>query len=252
MPSSSPPVALRTSATRADGAGLERICGVTFSLADLPALLDPRGLHFQRLEWLGDSILDALLAQHLRPCPSCCAGRGLDDLCSDVVLAARAKRAGLPHALDWQPSSGRLADLVEALVGAAWLLGPAAALRVASTVVHPGLTLDPVTAIPAPSNSCVGLEPDARLGSAVLEAAAALLLLRAQPDSDEGRLSTSRNRLLTGSRLVASSRRQGLLGSCTGRAHLLDHVQAAVGLVSATQGLAAGMELATTILRAAR
>lgn len=31
-------------------------------------------LRFQRLEWMGDSILDALLAQHRRTQPVCCSG----------------------------------------------------------------------------------------------------------------------------------------------------------------------------------
>lgn len=248
MPSGPPPL-LRATATRADAADLERVCGVAFRLEDLPALLDPRGLRFQRLEWLGDAVLDGLLAQHRRPGPACCAAVPLEQLSSDVALTVRAQQAGLAGCLDWQPSPGRLADLVEALVGAAWQVEPPAAVEVAGRLVHPGLALAPVAAT-GPDGGCAGLKPDAQLGSAVLEAAGATLLVDEQPQADEGQLSAAQQRQLGGTNLVRRGRRQDLVGSCDGDPeHLLDHVQAAIGRTSAAGGLLAGLDQARTLLR---
>lgn len=245
MPRLVPPVDLRRTASREDARALEELCGITFALADLPSLLDPRGLRFQRLEWLGDAILDALLAQHRRSRPSCCAGGPLEQLCSDEALARRAVDAGLSAALDWEPSPGRQADLVEALIGAAWLAAPRDALRVAEVLVHRGLTLDAVAE--ATDGGCAGLRDDAALGSAVLEAAASTSLLVSQPSADEGQLSTVRQRQLSAASLVVRGR--GLLEGCFGpREHLLDHVQAGIGRVSASQGLLAGIELASAVV----
>lgn len=74
------------------------IQGVTSS--DAAALLDPRGRHFQRLEWLGDSTLDVLVARHLLVA-ACCPSRTQADLCSDRQLARRVRRERLACQLDW-------------------------------------------------------------------------------------------------------------------------------------------------------
>lgn len=251
MPSPHPPGRQRRTATRADAARLESLCGVHFSLEDLPSLLDPRGLRFQRLEWLGDAVLDALLAQHRRTAPGCCDDRSLAELCSDAALSERARAAGLAAALDWEPSPGRLADLVEALVGAAWTVSPPAAVQVAEVLVHAGLTFSPVVPAAPSRSGCTALRPDAQLGSALLEAADSLLLLEELPDADEGELSTRRNRDISGYRLVERGRRLGLLGTCGGdQEHALDHVQAAIGWVGASEGVLPGLRLATRALRA--
>lgn len=251
MPLVQPPGQQRRSATHEDAARLESLCGVHFSLEDLPSLLDPRGLRFQRLEWMGDAVLDALLAQHRRTGPGCCDDRSLAELCSDAALSERARGAGLAGALDWEPSPGRLADLVEALVGAAWMAGPPAAVHVAEVLVHAGLTLAPVLP-PAPARSaCEAVRPDAQLGSALLEAADSLLLMEELPEANEGELSTRRNDDISGYRLAERGRRLGLVGECgRDQEHALDHVQAAIGRVGATEGVLPGLRLATRALRA--
>lgn len=250
MPTATPPDVLRATATRHDAARLEQACGVAFRLVDLPALLDPRGLRFQRLEWLGDAVLDALLAQHRHPQPSCCAGLSLEQLCSDTALTARAQAARLSDCLDWLPSPGRLADLVEALVGAAWLVAPDEAARLAARLVHPGLTLSPVGRAGDADPGCAGLREDARLGAAVLEAAGATLLVSEQPQDDEGQLSAAQHAQLRGVDVVRRGRELALVGSCSGDPeHLLDHVQARVGRTSARDGLLEGMRLGRTVLR---
>lgn len=246
-PLPSPPATLRRFASREDAAALEALCGVRFQVSDLPSLLDPRGIHFQRLEWAGDAILDALLVQHRHTRPRCCTRLPLEQLCSDEVLAAQADRLGLSQVLDWSPSPGRLADLVEALVGAAWRVAPVAAVQVAGALVHQGLTLGAVGG--TTDAGCAGLRDDAHLGSAVLEAAASTALLTAQPDADEGQLSGIRHHQLSAASLIARGRSQGLLEDCSHDSeHLLDHVQAAVGRISATRGLLPAMQFASSVL----
>ena len=244
---SSPPASLRSSASAADAAPLQALCTVTFAVDDLPALLDPRGLRFQRLEWVGDAVLDALLAQHRHGRPPCCAGQALEQLASDVALAARADGLGLSRVLDWTPSPGRLADLVEALVGAAWLVAPESAVQLADVLVHPGLTLAAVE--PATGEGAPDLRDCALLGSAVLEAAASISLLQALPNADEGQLSAVRHMQLSAATLVSCGRSHGLLDGRSGPAgYLLDHVQAAVGRISAMQGLLPGLRFASAVL----
>ena len=245
-----PPSRMRVEATRAEAAALEGLCGVRFRSEDVPALLDPRGLRFQRLEWLGDSVLDALIAQHQHSRPACCAGLAGGELASDEALARRARSLRLALVLDWTPSPARSADVLEALVGAAALLGLAEAAAVASKLVHPGLTCEAVGPDLVPDGGCAGLRADARLGAAVLEATAAVLLLGEAPDSDEGQLSTTRARQLSAAHLVPRGRRRGLVGTClSDPMHLLDHMQAAIGRASASGGLAAGMDAGRELLR---
>lgn len=248
-PRPGPSPAQRASATLEEARSFARLTGVQFLLEDLPSLLDPRGLRFQRLEWLGDSVLDALLALHARPRPACCSLVDPSELCTDRVLARRAEELGLPGALDWVPSPSRCADLVEACVGAAWVLGPAEAARCASRLVHPGLGVGPV--LPPRPPRCSTLRPDALLGSTLLEAACALLLLGSDRcmSWDEGALSIERGRLLCADRLVRNAARLGWVVPCAGgRRHVLDHHQARVGVVGASGGLVAGLSEATLLL----
>jgi hypothetical protein len=154
--------------------------------------------------------------------------------------------------LDWQPAPGRLADLVEALIGAAWLSSPASALQVAGILVHPGLTLDAVVPESVPLRACSGLQRQAQLGSALLEAGDALLLLDEMPDATEGELSIQRGYDLSARHLVRQVDTLGLSEGCRAtREHALDHIQAAVGHVGATQGLLSGLGLAARLLRPA-
>lgn len=240
---------LRSGVDAADRARVAAVLGVEVHDGDACSVLDPRGTPFQRLEWQGDSALDAVVAMHRWGAPGCCAGQGTSDLVSDAALAVSATAAGLPGLLDWDTGPARLADCVETCVGAAWHVAVPAAAVTAARLVHPGITTADVAARPeaadlADALECDGLTPPAHVGSAVMEAAAADHLF-ARPDltgADEGVLSTVRAALLDGERVLQVAEDHGWLPGCGGHPHhLLDHVQARVGLVALVQGLPAGL-----------
>ncbi|MGJ7440775.1 hypothetical protein [Aquipuribacter sp. MA13-6] len=240
---------LRSGVDAADRSRVAAVLGVEVRDEDARWVLDPRGTPFQRLEWQGDSALDAVVAVHRWGGPACCADLGTADLVSDAALARSAAVAGLPALLDWDTGPGRLADCVEASVGAAWHLGVAAAAVTTARLVHQGVTVADVAARPGVADvpdalECDALTPPAHVGSAVMEAAAAdHLIARADlAGADEGGLSTVRARLLDGERVLQVAADHGWLPGC-GRHphHLLDHVQARVGLVALVRGLPAGL-----------
>jgi hypothetical protein len=222
--------------------------GVTVADDDARAVLDPRGVVFQRLEWQGDSALDAVVAVHRWGAPACCARLGTADLVSDVALGRSATAAGLAALLDWPVGRSRLADCVEACVGAAWHVSAEAAATTTSRLVHAAVRPADVAPRPGLADAadalrCDALTAPAHVGAAVMEAAAAdHLVVRADLlEADEGRLSTVRAGVLDGERVLQVAQDHGWLPGCGGHPnHLLDHVQARVGLVAVAGGLAAG------------
>jgi len=233
----------------ADRARVEAVLGVPVGDDDAVRVLDPRGLGFQRLEWQGDSALDAVVALHRWGTPACCAALGTADLVSDAALAVSATAAGLGHLLDWPPGPGRLADCVETCVGAAWHVSVEAAAVVASRLVHAEVSVADVGPRPqvadlADALACDAVPAPAHVGSAVMEAAAADHLY-ARPDlveADEGRLTVLRALVLDGERVLQVADDLGWVPGCGGhRHHLLDHVQARVGLLALVAGLPAAL-----------
>jgi hypothetical protein len=239
---------LRAGVDDDDRARVAAVLGVTVADDGARAVLDPRGLAFQRLEWQGDSALDAVVALHRWGAPSCCSRSSTADLVSDLALGVSATAAGLAALLDWPVGIARLADCVEACVGAAWHMSAEAAATATSRLVHAEVTRADVGPRPALADAsdalrCDALTAPAHVGAAVMEAAAADHLV-ARPDlreADEGRLSTVRAGVLDGERVLQVAEDHGWLPGCGGHPnHLLDHVQARVGLVAVTHGLAAG------------
>jgi len=236
---------MRTSATRAEVQPLLDLVKVDLREPDWPCLLDPRGTRFQRLEWLGDSVLDALLALHVHGGTACSPREDYAALCSDVALGRRAQAVGLAEVLDWPPSPQRLADVVEALIGAAWLVGPDAAATCASILVHDHLGTGPVATV---NNA----RKDARLGAAVLEAASALTLFR-RPEllaADEGELSRHRAHQIAGYHLVSQAAALSWPAGHGPTEDRLNIVQARVGAQTASAGLEPGLALASELLDA--
>ncbi|HSO05117.1 MAG TPA: hypothetical protein VLQ92_11595, partial [Candidatus Limnocylindrales bacterium] len=91
----------------------------------MEAIRTCRGQEFQRLELIGDSILEVVLHAHsVITGPSCphCGGRA-DTFTTDAHLGELARAIDLGDWLDWIPSEHRLADMVEACVGATWVRG---------------------------------------------------------------------------------------------------------------------------------
>jgi dsRNA-specific ribonuclease len=233
----------------ADRAKVAAVLGVRVADEDACLVLDPRGLAFQRLEWQGDSALDAVVALHRWASPPCCSQQGTGDLVSDAALALSAERAGLAEVMDWRPEPSRLADAVETCVGAGWHVSVEAAVTVVQRLVHTDVLLADVLPRPdaaemSDSLRCDALAAPALVGSAVMEASAAdhLYAQEALSRADEGRLSELRALLLDGERVLQVAEDSGWLPGCGLHPHhLLDHVQARVGLVSVVHGLAAGL-----------
>jgi hypothetical protein len=168
----------------------------------MEAIRTGRGRAFQRLELIGDSILEVVLHAHtVLAGPGCphCGGRA-DLFTTDAHLGEVGAAIGLGEWLDWNPSERRLADLVEACVGATWVSGrwPQVVHFVAEQL-HP-LGQDEQRRLLHGGGQ---VHPDAParareiLGAAILEAAASTGAFHRHPEADEGDLSTVKARMLS-------------------------------------------------------
>ncbi|MCZ3389734.1 MAG: hypothetical protein LH645_11620 [Actinomycetia bacterium] len=207
-----PPPYLRAAVTAAERAQIEAMLGPITDDVALHAVRDGRGGQFQRMEFLGDSVLDVVLVVHEWAEPECptCVKREATAAASDVQLAAAARSAGLGAWLEWRASDERIADLVETCVAACWLSGRwAHAARFTAQVVHP-VADETVRAL---TIGAVGLEPGRvgrRAGSALLELAAGDAVVHAFPDADEGELSTRRATIHRATAIAVIAKERGL------------------------------------------
>lgn len=226
-----PPSRQRATASDVEVDALAAATGVRFTAAAAAVILDPRGRAFQRAEWLGDSILDGLAADLRLRDPFCA------DHTSDAALTQRAQRSGLVHLLDWTPGGERLADLVEAIIGLAWLdHGWDGARTVTARLVDPAFAAEPARhSDPLSWEEIVhaaNVEPtraEAGAGAAILEASVAIALFRAHTAADEATLTDLREQLLATRRLVAVVDPVCRTGLTNDIDHRADHVQAAIG-----------------------
>lgn len=177
----------------------------------LEAIRSGRGREFQRLELMGDSVLEVVLHAHsVIAGPGCplCGGRA-DRFTTDAHLTEVGLAIGLGDWLDWNPSERRLADLVEACVGATWVSGrwPQTVTFVAAEVhplddgeqrrlLHGGAQLHPEA--PARAREI--------LGAAILEAAASTAAYQRHPESDVGELSRIKARMLASEHVLGRCR----------------------------------------------
>ena len=96
-PPDTPPPRLRVDVSADERAAIVAVTG-ELPLPALRAVRDGRGLEFQRLEFLGDSVLDVLVSAHAAfdpQCPNCArAGGNVARLVTDVALAARHGAVG--------------------------------------------------------------------------------------------------------------------------------------------------------------
>lgn len=177
----------------------------------LEALRVGRGPEFQRLELIGDSLLELVLHAHsVIVGPSCphCAGRA-DRYTTDEHLGEVARRTALGDWLDFSPSDHRLADLVEACAGATWVSG-----RWPQLVAFVDVGVHPLDASEQRRLLHGGamVHPDAPvrareiLGAAILEAAASTSAYQRYPEGDEGDLSRVKARMLATEHVVGRCR----------------------------------------------
>lgn len=179
--------------------------------ADQIALRDARGVRFQRLEFLGDSVLDLLALRHLVAWtvagarPPCCARQWFDPTDHELGIVARAH--GLTALADWPLVDQRAADLVEASVAAGFL-----ALDWAGALSFAALRIHPVDAMPTGGRG----DPAAHrrvvceLGSQVFDTYSTQQVFSLQSDADEGILSQARAALITNQRRAGLARSAGL------------------------------------------
>jgi dsRNA-specific ribonuclease len=177
----------------------------------MEAIRSCRGREFQRLELIGDSILEVVLHAHsVITGPGCthCGGRA-DTFTTDAHLGELAREIHLGDWLEWVPSPHRLADMVEACVGATWVSGrwPQVVGFVAAEL-HP-LTDDEQRRL-LHGGAQVHPEAPARareiLGAAILEAAASTSAYRLRPEADEGELSRIKARMLSSEHVLGRCR----------------------------------------------
>jgi dsRNA-specific ribonuclease len=269
----------------ADVAALDAALDLRLRDRDLvDALIDPRGPLFQRLEYVGDSLLDAVVVRELvarddwsRTSLAVLAS-GQQALVSDHALGRVAARRHLPPVRAFPASRHRLADRIEAAIGAAWVdAGFAAAERLARHLVLAPALGEPVVAPAVPDGdgdlhaeravTVLGhgvREPRwfgaaqrpgpaqrrlAVVGNAVLEAACSMAQYVDQPLDDEAALSAQRRGEIANEALAARARELGLVPdrSWDSRA-VADRVQALVGAAAYDGGLASGVSVACGVL----
>ncbi|MCU0301395.1 MAG: hypothetical protein MUF35_07305 [Candidatus Nanopelagicales bacterium] len=177
----------------------------------LEAVRAGRGREFQRLELMGDSVLEVVLHAHAviagPGCPTC-AGRA-DRFTTDAHLSELGRRIELGDWLERTPPQHRVADLVEACVGAVWV-----SRRWAGVVGLVARELHPLDAVEQRQllHGGAHLHPDSParareiLGASVLEAAASTSAYLRYPEADEGVLSRVKARMLAGEHVLGRSR----------------------------------------------
>jgi dsRNA-specific ribonuclease len=270
----------------ADVAHLDDALGVRLrEEAYVRALIDPRGHTFQRLEYVGDALLDAVLLQQLvllepwTESSLAIVNGEQQALVSDHALGRVAARRGLPEVRSFQVSRHRLADRIEACIGAAWAdAGLAAAEEVAARlVVTPGLDDLPRVATPPDGDGDDRFEAAARVcghdvvrpswfgaaahagparrrlavvGNALLETACSTAQYVDDPLATEAQMSEERRVATSNAVLAERAQELGLVASDDpdDRRAVADEVQALVGAVTMDAGIAAGLTVAASVL----
>ncbi|MFN8148854.1 MAG: hypothetical protein U0R76_15520 [Candidatus Nanopelagicales bacterium] len=269
-----------------DVARLDEALGLALpDRAYVDALVDPRGHLFQRLEYVGDALLDVVLLERLvraQPWdePSLAFLNGEQQaLVSDHALGRVAARRGLPDVRTFEVSRHRLADRIEAAIGAAWAdCGIAAAEAVAQRLVvgpgtarlpdHDGIPLTGGDARYEAAARLCGHAPVtlgwyagaaaggpvrrrlALVGNAVLEAACATAQYVDDPLATEAQMSEERRVATSNAVLAERAHGLGLVRTTDpdDRRSVADEVQALVGAVTMDGGTAAGLDVAASVL----
>ena len=231
----------------------------------LRALRDARGKAFERLEFLGDSVLDVVMAAHAVVAPNCekCPSGGhhqqqsTQRFVTDERLAHSAATAGLGAWLEWDASPARRADLVEACVAVAWLAGGwARAVSVVDRVVHPvGVSTQSALERGHPAATTpVGAQVRTRrrLGAALLELAAAQVVFTTDAAADEGVLSARRAALHRAAVIARHAREQHLVDGSGPDPVVSDRVEEVLAAQLIDGGADLALATARTVLVAPR
>ncbi|HEX6887246.1 MAG TPA: hypothetical protein VF143_03995 [Candidatus Nanopelagicales bacterium] len=216
----------------------------------LEAIRAGRGREFQRLELMGDSVLEVVMHAHaLLAGPGCphCHGRA-DRFTTDTHLSALAREIELGSWLDRQPAAHRLGDLVEACVGAVWVSSrwPGVVGFVATTL-HPLAVEEQRTLLHGGGR----LHPECPArgreiaGAAILEAAASTGAYLRHPEGDEGDLSRIKARMLGREHVLSRCRESKWVRRTLRRRHFVrDDVERALAEDLLAHGLASAITIA--------
>ncbi len=214
---------------------------------DAIALRDARGHHFQRLEWLGDAILDLLAAEHRTYATAlgleCCRPEPFET--TDRMLGRQALKSALATLADWKLTWHRAADLAEAAVGAAFRAHAWDGARHCAAVLHPPLGIDPRSAEPL----VVGRRAACALGAQVFDTVVSIDLYSERPDDFEGALSELRAHRITNrirAELAEGADIPRIALSIVGRANDLDE---ALGTVCLQEGLIRALDATRELIR---
>ncbi|MFZ0324439.1 MAG: hypothetical protein WAN48_09945 [Actinomycetes bacterium] len=246
----SPPPALRPTLDEGERQQIRRVVGPAAD-ALLRPLRDARGRQFERLEFVGDSVLDLVLSVHCEVEPSCLGCRAVDGhvtrLVTDARLGREARGEGLGEWLEWAASDDRLADLVEACAAVSFMSGSwSQVVDFVSRVVH---RLGDETEMVLRAGRGVDAAPARRaVGSAILELAAALTVFSRLPDVDEGVLSTHRAELHRVSRVAHNARRRQMVDGHGTDAAVSDRVEEALARLLLRAGADTALQEAIDVL----
>ena len=249
-----PPPAFRLDLSPSERSAIAAVVG---PLPDELALIvrDGRGAQFQRLEFLGDSVLDLVMNVHavVEPgCRICQSVRGdVARLVTDHRLSQRATEAGVGSWLEWEASPQRLADLVEVCLAAAWLNGgwkPTTGF--VDRVIHPlGEACERALERSAdPSLIATGSRVERRMGAALLELASARAVFAEDLTADEGELSSRRALLHRTSSVAGYAARAAVVSPVGGDAAVADRVDAWLAATLLSDGADAALIAAARVI----
>jgi dsRNA-specific ribonuclease len=219
---------------------------------------DGRGGQFQRLEFLGDSVLDLVMNVHAVVEPSCRICQSVQGdvarLVTDHRLSKRATESGVGSWLEWEASPQRLADLVEVCLAAAWLSGSwKQTTDFVHRVIHPlGEACEAaLTRSADPSVTGTGSRVERRMGSALLELATARAVFVEDLTADEGELSSRRAALHRSTIVAAYAKSTAVVSPVGGDAAVADRVDAWLAATLLSEGADAALLAAGRVIGAA-
>lgn len=234
-------------------AAIEAVIGAGAATEWVHALRDARGRSFQRLEFLGDPLLETVEALQ-----GVLTDGGVPHHAdtTDASLAREARDLGIDEWLEWAPSDQRRADLVEAIAGGAYLTSGWTQVGRVFAQINGPLRVDVSDLLPRPERSVA--QPDAAtwkphrahatLGSSILETAATLTVFTASPEADEGELSALRRALHTTRRIAAWGESIGIPPRDGQWRATSDVVEAWLGRIALTEGPATAVAAADSVL----
>ena len=247
----SPPPRLRPDVSQTERQLIESVTG-PLSDGALRAVRDARGKQFQRLEFLGDSVLDVVMSAHSVVSPDCGACRHVNGniarLVSDAALTRTAQAHQLGRWLEWNASPERLADLVEACIAAAWVSGGwEQSINTSSNLLHPLGSLGEIFAGRLHMKP-VSSKAVRRVGAAFLELAGAAGAFHADPNADEAELSAMRAAVHRADKVAEFVRRSRVVDGNGESGQVSDRVEALIAGLLWEQGADAAFSLADRVL----